>query len=441
MSRAARRQQSAASSTHSQTSQYPGYLPPIIVRPTGTDYVRYEDLEQAGDAVTTTIIGNQTIRQYGDTVFQTIIDRCPTNKWITFPAGVFEINTPGWDAAGGIAGSGAVRWPKTSYGAIGNYPPGTGWDNLAPDNVRTVFRVKENTAPAQNVAGSWFQAGFGGSVKQTWANIHFEGTEQGMQVAGDTGNNSGPGNDGTSHRLFTNAQFWNTADGSSARDILSTGNFGNNGAPPGETFGVSWYHSTNAILCRVSVDGRRAAGGSIYSAAGITFGNTLGGTMTDCYTHHNGQAGIVFYQTANCQTYGCRLGDPADHTTNHVNGSANGDWLNHERTTGNVHTDMDLHVFSVGKAQRPHVSHSNDSWTLSRSGQNIPIDNGTLKFVNQTHSNILFSGSGYPLAIATWVPYSTGNTMTTDNKPVVVAADGVTSVAAKWSCGGPWIDI
>ncbi len=426
--------------TPGPTNQSPGYLPPILARPTGSDYVRYEDLVQGGDSVTTSVVGQQTIRQFGDGVFQDIIDRCPANKWITFPAGVFEINTPGWDAAGGIAGSGAFRWPKTSYGAIGNYPPGTGWDDLAPDNLRTVFRVKPNTAPTQNVAPACFQIGFSGSVVQSWANIHFEGTEQGMQVAGDTGNNSGPGNDGTSHRIFTNAYFYNLADGSNARDILTTGNFGNNGAPPGESFGMLWYHSTDPILCRIYADGRREAGGDIYSAAGITFGNTLNGVMTDCYTHHNGQAGIVFFQSANCKTYSCRLGDPNDHVTNHVNGSANGDWLNHERTTGSEHYDMNLHVYSVGKSQREHVSHSNDSWTLSRSSQNIPIDNGTLKMVNQTHSQILFAGSGYPMAIATWIPYWTGNTMLVSNRPVTQTTAGAT-VPVKWNFGGTWYDI
>jgi hypothetical protein len=439
MSRFAQRARMAAGKT--MAAQYPGYLPPILNRPTGTEYVRYEDLVQGSDDVTTSTVGSQTIYQFGDGVFQTIIERCPANKWITFPAGVFEINTPGWDAAGGIAGSGAVRWPKTSYGAIGNYPPGTGWDDLAPDTLRTVFRVKENTAPAQNVAGSWFQAGYSGSVRQTWANIHFEGTEQGMQSSGDTGTNSGPGNDGTSHRLFTNVYFYNVADDSSARDILSTGSFGNNGAPPGETFAFEWYNSTTPVLCRIAADGRRAVGGDSYSGAGITFGNTLGGIMTDCYAHHNGQAGIVFYQTANCLTYGCRLGDPNDHTTNHVNGSTHGNWLNHERTTGSVHTDMNLHVYSVGRSQVEHISHSNDSFTLSRSGQNIPIDNGTLKLVNQTHSQILFSGSGYPLTIATWIPYSSGNTMTQANTPIVVQSDGVTAVPAKWNYGGTWLDI
>lgn len=433
MSRFARRLQYAASSVR----RYPGYLPPFLTRPTGTDHVRYEDLVQGGDAVTVTTVGTQPIYQFGAGVFQTIIERCPANKWMTFPAGVFEINSPGWT----IGDNAACQWPKTSYGAIGNCPPGTGWDDLAPDNQRTVFRVKANTAPNKNVAGAWFRIGYSGSVKQSWANIHFEGTDQGMQVSGDTGNNSGPGNDGTSRRLFTNAFFWNVADNSTARDILSTGNFGNNGAPPGETFGFQWYHSTNPVLCRIYVDGRRTAGGPIYSAAGITFGNTLGGILTDSWTHHNGQAGVVFFQTANCVSYGCRLGDPSDHTTNHVNGSTNGDWLNHERTTGNVHTDMDLHVYSVGKSQREHISHSNDSWTLSRSGQNIPVDNGTVRFVNQTHSQILFGGSGYPLTIATWVPYWTGNTMQSSNGPSIVAADGVTPVAVKWNFGGTWMDV
>ncbi len=418
-----------------------GYLPPILARPSGTDYVRYEDLVQGGDSVTTSVVGSQTVRQFGDGVFQTIIERCPANKWITFPAGVFEINTPGWDAASGIAGSGACRWPKTSYGAIGNCPPGTSWDDLAPDNLRTVFRVKANTAPAQNVAGSWFQVGFTGSVKQSWANIHFEGTEQGMQVPGDTGNNSGPGNDGTSHRLFTNFFTWNMAADSEARDILSTGWFGNNGAPPGETFGFQWYYSSNGTLCRINTDGRRAAGGPCYGGAGITLGNNFNTVVRDSYAHHGYAAGLVFFQTVNCRSWGCTLGDKNDHTTNHVNGQTHGDWLNHERTTGNIHTNIALDCYAVGRSQVEHVSHSNDTYTVNNQSQTGQIANGTLRLVNPTNSQILFGGAGYPPTFATWIPYWTGNSMTVANKPVVVESDGVTPIPAKWNYGGTWYDI
>lgn len=417
---------------------YPGYLPPILTRPTGADYVAYEDLVQGGDSVTTTTVGSQVVRQFGPGAFQTIIERCPANKWITFPAGVFEINTPGWN----IGDNAACQWPKTSFGAIGNCPPGTGWDDLAPDSERTVFRVKANTAPAKNIAGGWFKVGYSGSVKQTWANIHFEGTEQGMQsTSAPDYASGGPGNDGTSHRLFTNFFAWNLADDSSARDILSTGNYGNNGAPPGETFNFQWYHSTGAVLCRVNADGRRQAGGPIYGSAGITFGNTLNSLMIDCYAHHLYQAGIVFFQTANCHTYGCILGHPTDKTTAHITFNKTlGCWFNHERTTGSTHTDTVLNVYAVNAATE-HISHSNDSWTLSRSGQNIPIDNGTVKFINPTWSKVLFGGSGYPITYATWVPYWTGNTMTLANKPITVQTNGTTTIAAKWNYGGTWYDI
>lgn len=424
-------------------SQYEGYLPPILVRPTGADYVRYEDLVQGTDDVTVTTEGGQVVRRFGPGVFQTVIERCPANKWITFPAGVFEINTPGWN----IGDATACQWPKTSYGAIGNYPPGDSWNNLAPDDKRTVFRVKEYTARAdRNVAGSWFKAGYTGSVKQTWANIHFEGTEQGFQSTSASDYNGVNGNDGTSRKIFTNAFFWQLADDSSARDILSTGNFGNHGAPPGESFSFQWYHSTNPVLCRVNVDGRRAAGGKIYSSAGMTFGNTLNGVMNSCYAHHTGRSAVVFFQTANCRSYNCVLGDDNDRTTQHVSTNVSGNVLNHERTTGNIHTDMALNCYPVDRPALEHVTHSNDNWTLVRSGQSIPIDNGTLKMINQTHSKILFSEMGYPMAIGTWVPYSlnqgvTSNSMTVDNRPIIVASDGVTPVMTRWNYGGTWYTI
>lgn len=378
------------------------------------------------------------IRQFGPRVFQNIIDRCPENKWITFPAGVFEINTPGWN----IGAATACQWPKTSYGAIGNCPPGTSWDDIAPDSERTVFRIKENTAPQRNVAGSWIKVGYTGSVKQTWANIHFEGTEQGMQDPSQTSTTPGPGNDGTSHRLFTNAFFWQLADGSSARDILSTGCFGNNGAPPGETFNFEWYHSTDPILCRVNTDGRREAGGLCYSSVGITFGNTLNGVMRDCYSHHNRHSGIVFFQSVNCRTYNCVLGDPNDLTTDHVNPGVGGNVFNHERTTGNVHYNIQLNCYAVSRPNLEHIMHSNDSWTMTRSGGSYPIDRGTLKLINPSWSKTLFKEVGAPIVVATWIPYWTGNTMVyPDDKPIIVAADQVTPIACKYKFGSTWYDI
>lgn len=422
----------------------PAYLAPFSARPSGAGYSRWEDLVTGGDDVTRTLVGSRYENTMGVGVFQTVVARCPANNIVTFPGETFEINQPNWNAVG--ADSGAVRWPKTSRGLIGNVPTrtsintGASWDaNLNPN--RTIIRVKANTAPIKNVGGAWFQAGFSGSQPLTIANIHFEGTEQGFQSPGDISNNKGPGNDGTSHRLFTNVFLWNTANTSTMRDCFSTGSFGNNGAPPGETFNYEWYHTTGAIACRCDSDGRRQAGGLCYSAVGLTFGNALNPLYGDSWLHHNSQAGFVNFQTYGSTTYDIILGDPNDHTTGHVNGRTHGDWFNLERAGNNWNYRMTLNDFSVGGPQTEHISHSGDVWALDRDGSTYQTGNGLLKMIDPKYSNILFGGK---LAIAAWGPQYGANpsAMLVTNPPQILQADGVTKIPAKWHYHDtPWRDI
>ncbi|MFA5387308.1 MAG: hypothetical protein WC322_02825, partial [Candidatus Paceibacterota bacterium] len=224
----------------------PGTLTAWDTRPSGTDYVTVESLIIAGDVIsTTTEADGRTCFHFGVGKFQALVNRMPAGKWMTFPTGVFEVNETDWNISSGYV-PGAVRWPKTSPGAIGFCPPGTYWGDAHP--LRTTLRVKANTAPAVNVAGSWFQVGFSDSVQQHWANLHFEGTDQGVQTLANTGIDSGPGNNGYDRKIFTNFLGWNLVDGSTFRDILSTGAYGNNGAPPGESYLFQLYASGGQVL-------------------------------------------------------------------------------------------------------------------------------------------------------------------------------------------------
>lgn len=425
------------------TPRPPGWLEPwrASAQVASGAAVWFEDLLRTGDLVKiTTDAQGAKFYAFGERVFQTVAERCPAGKQLAFGrdgGGTYEINTPGWSASGGVADSGAFRMPKQCAGLVGLTPPGDSLDRLTLLKLRTVFRVKPNTAPAKNVPGGWFQIGFSGSTRFDIANIHFEGTEQGMQTPAGTGVNGGPGNDGTSQRIFTNVFAYNMADGCTARDILSTGNYGNNGAPPGESFLFQWYGSTNGVLCRVAVDGRREAGGPIYGAAGITFGNALNCIAIECTAHHCGQAGFVGYQAVNCTTYDLVLGDSDDHKTVHVNKITNLDWLNHERTAGFVHYRTVFNTVNPSAKQREPITHSGDAFVLNRGGKSYPTASGTLELIDPVYKGLLFSGK---ISIAQWNPYgSAASTHTGKVVPIVRKADG-TKIPYKLNYGTGWTD-
>jgi hypothetical protein len=427
-----------------------GYLPPfgpteIAAMLADGRAVTWESL-QGADTVTTTTDGQGgTFRAFGVGQFQTIAARCPSGKYVIMNTGTYEVNQPDWGSVG--AGAGAVRMPKQCAGIIGRNPPGKSWGNLLPTTQRTVIRVKPSTAPAVNVAPAWFQLGYSGSIRFDMANLHFEGTEQGFQTSGGTGVNPGSGNDGTSRKLFTNVYFWNQQPGCTMRDCFSTGWFGNNGAPPGETFGFEWYHSTGGKVSRVYADGRRANDSVIYGAVGFTFGNAIDCTLSDSWFHHNAFAGHVHFKTVRCHTFSMVLGDPADHVSNHVSvGRTKGDWLNHELTNGNEHTDLVLNCKSVGGADVAHITHSNGGnfvltqWNTGATFTEI-TGNGTLKLVDPIWSNIIRGGR---LGIETWVPYGGDpETIKPPNYPVVVRRSGalVPGVDWKYDSVGTWVTI
>lgn len=420
-----------------------GWLPPfgaaeIDALLSSGQAVLWSDLQTGADSVVnTTDAQGGTFRAYGAGVMNAILQRVPSGKYIIMDPGTYEANEPGWTNGDNAA----LQVPKTCKGMIGRTPPGTGWADVKPTTARTVIRVKPLTAPAgANTAGAWFKCGYSGSIRSDYANIQWEGTEQGNQIPGGTGG-TGPGNDGHSRKNYTNFFSWTQAPGCTMRDCLSTGWFGNNGAPPGETFGFEWYHSTNGVISRAYADGRRANDNVIYGAVGWTFGNSVNCTLSECWFHHGAFAGLVHFQTANCKSYSSVLGHATEHTANHVSvGRTKGDWLNHERTTGNEHYNMVLNCVSVGGANVAQVTHSGDSYVLTEGGQTFSTANGTLKMVNPKWIPNILGGA---LGIETWNPYGGApETNQPPNYPVITNTAG-NPIPYRWKydSAGTWTPV
>jgi hypothetical protein len=356
---------------------------PGTVRPSGPGYVRYEDLYQPGDTVTAAMA------------------RLSTPAIITFPEGVFSCDD---FATGYYTG---ISIPKnckgiwgSGKGVLGDLSQGTIFTMGAHTSTKAgIIPAQDNSTPCPVT----LMMSSGGTYAQSYGQFQVAGTDQGHI-----------------YHLFT---VYNPGGPCDFTDILVTGWLGNNGAPPGETFGLTVHGSYNHTLTRIEADGRRLPTETVgYGAVGITLQNTAGGTSTDCYIHHIQQSGFVAFQSFNHKTYNLRIGDGTVGTTNQK-----GQSINHERTAGWEHHNPTI---LTGNTQHGlHITHSNDTYTLTVNGVNYTTVNGNLKVFNPVFNDIW--GDGY-FYIQTFVPYWTGNTMTQDNPPLVTKADGVTHLPYKW---------
>lgn len=361
------------------------YGVPGTIRPNGPGYVRYEDLYQPGDTVTAAMA------------------RLTTPAIITFPEGVFSCTD---FATGYYTG---ISIPKNCKGIWGS-----GAGTLGDLSHGTIFTMGAHTStvasviPAQGSGGTTqptLLQSSGPTYAQSYGQFQVAGTDQGHNFHGFT--------------------VYNPPAGCTFTDILITGWQGNNGAPPGETFGLTIHGSWGHTATRIETDGRRAPGGTIYGAVGITFQNTANGVATDCYCHHsyNTTAFFVLYQAFNCTTNNLRAGDGSL-----VSGK--GSWINQERTCGCVHNNPTILTGSTNSGV--HLTHSNDTYTATINGVAYSSANGTVKVANPTFNNIWGNNLFYA---QTWTPYGNGDTMTAGNPPLVTKADGVTHLPYKWTDG------
>jgi hypothetical protein len=134
--------------------------------------------------------------------------------------------------------------------------------------------------------------------------------------------------------------------GAQLTDVLVAGIPGNNGAPPGETFGVNDYGGNGTVFTRVEVDGRNLAGVRV-GASGLATNSASNVTWIDCYVHDHAYGMPTFWQTVNITTRNLR-------SINNARG------INHERASGVIrHLSPVLHP-DLSKPAAMHMSLNND---------------------------------------------------------------------------------
>ena len=364
--------------------------PARTMRPTGADYIRYEDLYRSGDSVGAALA------------------RLTSAKIVTFPEGRFscrDFNT-GYLAGiavpalcRGIVGSG----PGTLGGSTGTVFTMDSWSSTKGNGKRDssghlYVPVQGSSTPTQLVLLKQANQ----KAPSVWKNFQVVGSEQG--------------------HIFSGFQVHETAGANQFENLLVAGWSGNAGSPPGETTGLAVSGRGAHTMVQVESDGRRTVGGTIFGAMGVTFQNSSGATFRSCYSHHMRTANYVMFQSLDGRMVDCT----ADALSAGSLGIGNGG-INLERTAGWVLTNPVM----IGRSRKVHLTHSNDNWTYNRYGITRSVSNGSLKLVNPGFNDLWGNNQ---LMIQSWNPYWNGDTMSTP--PLVVKSDGVTHQPYEWHHNG-----
>jgi hypothetical protein len=346
----------------------------------------------------------------GDTVTQAMA-RLTSEAVISFPEGRFE------QSDFRTVGFRSIDVPKQCRGLWGSGRGSIG------SSTGTVFSMVPNSStrqadvpPQDNSTPVQMRLMYQGGA--TSPDIHFaqfrvEGTDQG--------------------HIYHNFTVFNPVGKVTMHDVLSHGHYGNNGAPPGETFAIEIHgggnNLTNPVIYDCEADGRRTIGGPNYGAVGFDIANCVQGSWTNCYAHHTVASSFVVFQSFNIQSTDIRLGDPTDTDGVGVDGFNYGGWLNHERTSGCVHTRPKFYRVFKNRSKTVHCTFSNDTYTQG----GFSTANGTMKLIAPTFNDIWGDGKLY---VQTWHPYWNGCSMTGAGgtgipaTPFAVQADGTTPLAA-----------
>jgi hypothetical protein len=221
-----------------------------IARPTGSGYVRYEDLYSSGNDL------------------QTVINKVTGNRVLTFPEGVFTIPSN-------------FRYGYKDGVRLGNRSGGAGCRGLVGSGRNTIFRMASSSQPRWTGGASPYMlihaiaSSADPMITVELRNFQIQGTSLGHEYNG--------------LRL-------SRANGV-VDNVYINGITGYDSVPPGETGGISIFQCTSVRVTNTEVDGRRA--GVRVSSSPVMVNNSSGITFQDCYFHHSltGGGGIAWFES------------------------------------------------------------------------------------------------------------------------------------------------
>lgn len=284
----------------------PGVAP--VGRPSGSGYVRYEDLYVSGNT------------------FQQVLNKVTSGDVLTLPEGTFSFS----DFANGFYEG--FRVP-TACGGIW----GSGRNTILQMAPNSSTKGSDTTAvPPSSGTNQCFLMG-------TWhsntvlRNFQLLGTPQGhpyngIRVAGASG------------AVLT---------GILCQDVFFNGCWpGYANFPPGETFGFGTNWTNGAQLINCEFDGRDATARTPSCASPFGWNNSSNAYVQDVYAHHSKTGMPTFYKTAGVHTV--RLRSEFNGTGSGVLSSAG---INHEDVTGTVlHESPSLIINRAGGNSGLHVT-------------------------------------------------------------------------------------
>jgi hypothetical protein len=248
-------------------------------RPTGSDYVRYEDLYRPGDDL------------------QAVLNRVTGNRILTLPPGNFTVQDFRNGYYDGIRiGTGGAA---DCRGLVGS-------------GRSTVISVAPNSATrtrGDNYAGN--QLAIARKSDAVLSNFTVKGYHQGGKIYGG---------------IVVNG----CSDAKLSWLFLKGASRGYSQRPPGETFGLNVMGSPRTTLSDSEVDGRDDNGTRV-GASPIGWNNTSDAEVYRTYCHHGVAGMLTFYNVTNIYTE-----DYKAFATSSGPGTLTGSGINHEQSQGTI---------------------------------------------------------------------------------------------------------
>ena len=327
-----------------------------------------------------------SVARAGDDINEVLAKPELTGKILKLPAGVFEVSNF-------LNGSEAIVVPSRVKGIVG-------------EGRNTILRVRANsssygwTVPQQGSGqtNQLYVLRMTDGNNQILSNLWVQGTEQGHLYNGIMVGRSGPG--------------------TKVENVLITGIPGNNGAPPGETFGLNWWRGSDSVTRNVEIDGYRWTGNSFASrvrgpkvgASPIGYNNHDNARLYDVYTHDSDYGMPTFWLSNNATTW-------------NLQSVRNAIGINHEESFGIVHHQPVMY----GSKTRRHVN-----FMSNRSDGTLTIIGATNdEWISPSQSGPV--GKGKKMLVLTPTNYTGPNTNRIFTAPRVVFDDGRTSHPYLWA--------